>query len=51
MNLYRQMPSDICNKKITINEEKILELQEPFHPIFVMRTYRKSFENVNRLID
>ena len=62
MNLYKQMLSDICNKKITINGEKkkkkkkkkkkLLELQGPFHLIFVKRTYRKSFKNnVSRLID
>ena len=48
------MLSDICNKEIAINGRKkiLLESQEPFHLIFVKRTYRKSFKNnVNRLID
>ena len=33
INLYKQMPSDICNKEITINGKKekqnLLESQEP----------------------
>ena len=53
MNLYRQKLNDICNKEITINGETfLLDSQGPFHPIFVKRTYRKSFKNnVNRLTE
>ena len=38
------MPSDIYNKEIINGEKKLLESQEPFHPLFVQRTYRKSFK-------
>ena len=41
----------ICNREVAINEEEktLLESQGPFHPIFVKRSYRKSFKNnVNR---
>ena len=52
------MQRDIYNKERAINEKKkmkkeiLLELQGPFHRIFVKQSYRKWFKNnVNRLID
>ena len=42
----------ICNREVAINEEEknfIGITMTPFYPIFVKRTYRKSFKNnVNR---